>query len=309
MPEGDRNVDTEMQADSDQLRRVLFEHTDIRGEIVTLESSYREVLSHNPLPPAVARQLGEFLAAVSILSSTLKFDGILTLQARGSGPVPLMMAECTHHKQLRAVARVNESANDPVVDDAELANMGLCDLIGRGHLVMTIDPDHGERYQGVVPLEKASLAACLEDYFERSEQLATRFWFAADGERAGGLMLQMLPRQLNASAEDNAEHWRSATELAGTVTARELLGLDHATVLYRLFNEEQVRVFEPAQVRFACSCSRERTGRALLHIGAAEVRKLLMEQGTLTLDCQFCGQQYQYRDEDVDRLFGKPTAH
>ena len=292
---------------TDQMHRFLFEHTDIRGEVVTLERSYREVLSHNQLPTVVQNLLGQFLAAASLLSNTLKFDGILTLQARGEGPVSLMMAECTRHKNLRGIAQLAAKADRL----AELDTANIRQLLGKGVLAITIDPERGERYQGIVPLDSDSLAGCLEHYFHQSEQLDTRFWLAADPQRAAGLLLQALPRQINASGEDNRRHWETACHLAGTVSGEELLELPHPELLYRLFNEERVRLFEPAQVRFACSCSAQRSANALKALGEEEANRILTEQATITIDCQFCNRQYQFGPREVATLFAdrSPTLH
>ncbi len=281
------------------MQRFLFDNTDIRGEIVTLSDSYQQVLQNNQdLPAQVQALLGEFVAAVSLLSSTLKFDGILTLQARGDGPLPLIMAECSHHKALRAIARPN-----PEVDFAALEGKDLKALMGDGMLAIIIDPDKGERYQGIVPLDSDNLAGCLQHYFDQSEQLPTRFWLTCDEQAATGLMLQALPQQLT-SGEENEEHWNTALQLANTVKDEELLTLEHSEILYRLFHEEQIRLFEPAAVRFECSCSRERSANALTSLGRAEVESLLAEQDVISIDCQFCNQTYAFGPQDLDGLFG-----
>lgn len=281
------------------MHRFLFDNTDIRGEVVTLSDSYQQVLENNENLPAQVRQLlGEFVAAVSLLSSTLKFDGILTLQARGDGPLPLIMAECTHHKAVRAIARPN-----PEVDFAALEGYDLKSLMGDGMLVIIIDPDKGERYQGIVPLDSDNLAGCLQHYFDQSEQLPTRFWLSSSEQAATGLMLQALPQQL-ASADENDDHWSTAVQLANTVKDEELLTLEHSEILYRLFHEEQIRLFEPAAVKFECSCSRARSGNALTSLGRSEVESLLAEQDIISIDCQFCNQTYAFGAQDLDSLFG-----
>ncbi len=283
---------------SDLMHRFLFEDTDIRGEVVTLTDSYQRILSNNDLPVAVQRLLGEFTAAASLLSSTLKFDGILTLHASGDGPVPTIMAECSNHKALRGIATIDES-----VDFSALADDSLSTLLGKGVLAITIDPDKGERYQGLVPLESDSLAGCLEHYFAQSEQLATRFWLHTSATSSAGLLVQVLPQQL-ASSEANEEHWDTITQLADTVKAQELLELEHSEVLYRLFNEKQVRLFEPTAVRFECSCSRERSARTLMSLGRSEVETLLTEQELIAISCQFCSQTYAFTTQDLDEIFG-----
>ncbi|HSX52521.1 MAG TPA: Hsp33 family molecular chaperone HslO [Cellvibrio sp.] len=298
---------------NDLLHRFLFDDCDIRGEIVTLGDSYREVLGHNPQAPAIHRLLGEFLAAVGLLSSTLKFDGKIILQARGDGPLSTIMAECNHHNNLRGIVRTNPEIE--LSDD--LARHGtLQQLLGNGVLVITIEPQRSEnfggkieRHQGIVPMDADSLAGCLEHYFQQSEQLATRLWFAADQNTVTGFLIQALPQQLITNAEDNRDKWETIIALADTIKADELLQLDHSTVLYRLFNEQPLRLFEPKALRFACSCSRERSAAALLTIGKEEVEELLMEKGSIDIDCQFCNQHYHFAANEVRQLLGGGVLH
>lgn len=298
---------------NDLLNRFIFDDCDIRGELVTLGKSYREILNHNVYPPAIQKLLGEFLAAVGLLSSTLKFDGVIILQARGEGAISTIMAECNHHNNIRGIVRLR----DDVELTETLAQTGsMQELLGKGVLVITIEPKRTEnfggkleRYQGVVPLEKETLAGCLEDYFQQSEQLATRLWFAADTEHASGFLIQALPQQLKTNADENRDHWETIETLADTITPEELLGLDHEQILYRLFHEQPVRVFEPTQVQFKCSCSRERSESALLALGKDEVEELLIEKGTIDIDCQFCNQHYHFSPADVRILLGGNILH
>ncbi|WP_346838070.1 Hsp33 family molecular chaperone HslO [Microbulbifer sp. SAOS-129_SWC] len=291
---------------SDQLERFILSQHDIRGQMVTLTDAYRAVLENNQLPQPVAELLGEFLAAACLLSTTLKFEGQLTLQARGEGSVPLIMAECTHHSDLRGIAHLEEGAQ--IADDAT-----LLELIGaRGILAITIVPRDGERYQGVVPLERDSLAQCLEDYFTQSEQLQTRFWIESSPHTVGGIMLQVLPGNNAASAEENRDAWETAQHLAETVTAEELHQLPHDQLLHRLFNQLKPATLGTANIRFKCSCSRERSARALISLGPEEVYRLLEEQGgEIAADCQFCNTQYRFDRAQVEALFNAPphTLH
>ncbi len=284
----------------DLMHRFLFEHADLRGEIVTLSDSYQQILDcHKDLPACMKALLGEFVAATSLLASTLKFDGILTLQARGDGPLPLVMAECTHQRGVRAVAQPSADADVSTLDGDNLQSL----LGDKAVLAIIIEPEKGERYQGIVPLDKPSLAACLQSYFDQSEQLPTRFWLATDGQSATGLLLQALPQQV-ASVEENAENWNTAVHLAETVKHTELLALHHEDMLYRLFHELDVRIFEPSAVHFACSCSKERSANALVSLGREDVEALLAEQDAITIDCQFCNQAYVFGASDLDNIFG-----
>jgi len=298
---------------NDLLNRFIFDDCDIRGELVTLGESYREILAHNSYPPAIQKLLGEFLAAVSLMSSTLKFDGMIILQARGDGVISTIMAECNHHNNIRGIVRLKENVE---LSD-QLAKTGsMQELLGNGVLVITIEPKRAEnfggkleRYQGIVPLERETLAGCLEDYFQQSEQLATRFWITADNTHASGFLIQALPQQLKTNADENKAHWETIEALANTITPEELLGLDHQDILYRLFHEHPVRVFDPTQVSFACSCSRERSESALLSLGKEEVEALLIEKGVIEIDCQFCNKHYHFSPENVRVLLGGKTLH
>lgn len=291
---------------NDLLHRFIFDDCDIRGETVTLGDSYREVLQHNPYEPSVQRLLGEFLAAAALLSSTLKFEGMIILQARGDGPISTLMAECNHHNSLRGIVRMNPGIL--LTDDLSQAG-NMQQLLGRGVLAITIEPAKGERYQGIVPMESENLAGCLEHYFQQSEQLKTRLWFAANENNSSGFLLQALPKQLKTHTEENEQHWETLCVLAETITAEELLTLEHPDMLYRLFHEEALRLFEPNQLHFACSCSRERTASALLSLGKDEVEKILIEDGHIDVDCQFCNKHYHFDAEAIRELLGGSTLH
>lgn len=293
---------------TDQLQRFIFEHSDIRGEILTLEKSFQDVLANGDYPEAIQHLLGQFLAAAGLLSATLKFDGVITLQAQGPGPLSLIMADCTRHHNLRAIAQFDP--NQPYETNASLTT-----LIGEGTLTLTIDPNKGERYQGIISLESDSLAECLENYFTRSEQLATRIWLSADTQttppRAAGLLLQALPTQLELNKEENQALWEHTTSLAGTITAEEQLTLSHEDQLYRLFHQDKLRLFTPSPIQFFCSCSEGRFGEVLLSLGHEELNSIIEEQGLISINCQFCHQQYRFSQKDIEKLFGEnpPMLH
>lgn len=287
---------------ADLLHRFMFEGCDIRGEIVTLNDSFAPIATNNPYPSAVKQLLGEFVAAAALLSSTLKFDGVISLQARGEGALSLIMAECSHHNEVRAIVRPREGEPLP----AEGAS--LADFLGKGVLAITLTPTHGERYQGIVPLDADNLAGCLEHYFQQSEQLTTRLWLAASDTRASGLLLQALPQQM-ASAEQNADQWQTLEALTDTLRDEELLEVAHEELLYRLYHEQPPRLFSPTALHFRCSCSRERSAEALRSLGQEEVDSLLAERGAIDIDCQFCNHHYRFDTRAVRELFGQTTLH
>lgn len=278
---------------TDQIQRFLFENTNVRGEIVTLERAYAEVLDRHDYPPVVNRLLGELLCAVALLTDTVKLDGTLSIEVRGQGSLALLMAESNPGGELRAIARLAEGVEMPADD------IGFRELLGQGQIMITLDPAEGRRYQGIVALDNDSLAACLEAYFSQSEQLPTRLWLAADGQRAGGLLLQRLPDE---SRNQDDDAWERTVHLAGTVKAQELLELEQHELLYRLYHEEQARVFDPKALRFGCTCSRERIASALLTLGESELREALAERGELETQCHFCHTRYRFSAPEVEGL-------
>ncbi len=287
--------------DTDHTQRFIFDNSDVRGELVALERSYAEVLAKHPYPEPVAQLLGEFMAAAALLVGTLKFDGLLILQARSEGPVSLLMIECSSEREIRGLARFDAERVD--------ADAGLQDLMPKGSLAITVDPIKGQRYQSIVDLDGDDLSACFTEYFTQSEQLATRFWLNADGNRARGLLLQQLPAHEVKDPQEREQGWQHLTMLAGTLKAEELLGLNNETVLHRLYHEEAVRLFDSQAIAFRCSCSRERSARALVSLGAEDAHQLLQEHGgTVEIDCQFCNQRYLFDAADITQLFASGTA-
>lgn len=274
---------------SDQLRRFVFEGAGVRGAVVHLEASWQAVLERHPYPPAVQPPLGQVLAAVALLSSTIKFEGALILQVEAEGPLRTLVAQATDQRTLRGLARWQGE----VPERAELSG-----TFGAGRVVLTASAPGGERYQGVVALEGESLADALQTYFDQSEQLPTRLWLAADGRRATGLLLQRLP----GTSEDD-DTWPRTLMLAGTLRDEELLGLSAEPLLYRLFHEERVRLFEPEPVSFRCGCSRERIEGLLRSLGRDEVDAVLAEQGVVEVTCEFCNRVYRVDAVDVAMLF------
>ena len=286
-----------LQLDPGALRRFVLESHPVRGHWVQLGEAWRELHGHQGHPAAVEALLGETVTAAVLLAATLKFQGTLTLQLAGSGRVGLLVAQCTHDFRLRGVARV---------DSPPAAEARFRDLVGDGRLTVTIESEErAARYQGIVPLEGASLAASLENYFATSEQLPTRLALAADGERAAGLLLQKLPAAASGEAE-GAEAQRIWEDLeAGMLLLPEGLLL-HGSVdatLHSVFATHDCRLFAPQPVRFECRCSAGRVESVLRSLGAEEMRAVLEEQGAVTVTCEFCQRQYRYDAIDVERLF------
>lgn len=278
----------------DNLQRFVFEETPIRGEIVRLDATYRAVLERRDYPPVVREILGELMVAVALLASTLKFEGKLIMQIQGSGPVKLLMAECTQGGNMRALAQWH----------GNVERGSLVELVGAGKFAITIDPeDSQERYQGLVQLEGGSVAKALEHYFAQSEQLETRLWLAADREQAAGMLLQKLPD----SQLEDADAWNRAVQLGSTLTRLELLSLPVPEILRRLYHEDDIRLFSRHPLSFRCTCSRERVEAVLQMLGQEEVESILHERGAIDVDCEFCGAHYEFDIVDAARLFAAPS--
>lgn len=285
-----------MKNNNDTLQRFIFESTDIRGEITTLSSSYQELLALQKYPPQVELLFGEFLAAVSLLSSRLKQRGMITIQARGAGPITTIMAECSQDNKLRGIVRGDFDSIDGLST--------LQQLLGKATLAITLEPEGKERYQGVVPLDEEHLSSCLEFYFYQSEQLPTKIKLASDANTATGLLIQQLPS--SGDHDKSQEDWQRVSNLFETLSSDEQLQLSHNDQLYRLFHEQDLLLFDPTTMQFSCSCSRQRTENALLSLGRKDVLELSAEQGLIMINCQFCSQEYRFTAADVDLLFDPP---
>ncbi len=277
----------------DSLRRFLFEHAPIRGELACLDASWQTVLENHNYPPVLRDLMGELCAAAVLLAATLKLDqGAMVLQLHGKGAVKLLVVECSGNLELRATAKWQ----------GELTHGSLQDLLGDGRFVITLDlKDGSQPYQGIVALEGDSVAEILQNYMTRSEQLETRLWLAADGWRAGGMLLQKLPAQ---GPMQDVDAWDRVTQLGDTLRKEELLSLPAAELLHRLYHEEDVRLFDAQGVAFRCSCSRESVGRMLRMLGKAEADAVIAERGEIEVHCEFCNRRYVFDRVDVDAVFG-----
>ncbi len=288
----------------DSLQRFIFENAPIRGEIVHLDATWQAVLERRQYPPRVREVLGELMAAAALLTSTLKFDGRLIMQIQGKGPVSLLVVECTSDRTMRAIAQWQ----------GEIPDAPLAALVGDGRLAVTIDPLKGkERYQAIVALEGLTVAEAFENYFARSEQLATRLWLASDPQQAAGMLLQRLP---GAEQSDDNDAWVRAVHLGSTITREELLALPVREIVHRLYHEEDIRLFSRMPVSFRCSCSRARVEAVLRMLGRDEIHSILDEQGSVRVDCEFCGSRYEFDHIDAEQLFAAlhsapatPTRH
>ncbi|MGE0385862.1 MAG: Hsp33 family molecular chaperone HslO [Gammaproteobacteria bacterium] len=274
------------ESERDNLRRFVIEGAGVRGVLVRLNATWDAVRDCHPYPPAVRDLLGEALAAVTLLSATIKLEGSLILQAQGEGPLRTLVAQAGSNRTVRGLARW----------DGEVPGGELAEAFGAGRLVLTTHNAAGEPYQGIVPLEGAGLAQALETYFAQSEQLPTRLWLAAGAAGAAGLMLQVLPH-----AARDPDDWHRVALMAGTVSPRELQDLPALQLLHRLFSEDDVRVLEAEPVAFRCGCSRARIERTLAALGAGRVDELAEDDPEVVVTCEFCNRRYVFDRVDLER--------
>ncbi|ABM01968.1 Hsp33 protein [Psychromonas ingrahamii 37] len=276
---------------NDQLQRFIFDAYQIRGEIAQAHNSFNDIIKKHDYSTEVANLVGELLIATSLITATLKFNGKITVQLQGDGPLNTAVINANQNLEIRGTANVT----------GDTTGLSFKQLVGKGHLMITISPEEGERYQGIVALEKDSLSECLEDYFIKSEQLATRIILHASVKnkaQAAGLLLQTLP----AVDENHEADFQHVSALASTVKEEELYTLSNDELLYRLYHQEKVRLFEIQPISFKCSCSKERCLTSLASITADEILEMLNEQGSIDMHCEYCASDYHFEKDDLQIL-------
>ncbi len=290
---------------SDLRQRFYIEDCPVRGEVVHLEEALQTILAQRPYMQAVQVLLGEMLSATALLASTLKIKGRISLQIQASGTFKWAMAECNHLGELRALADYEE---DPRFVEAEDSSVVLKSLV-KPVLFINIEPEFGERYQGIVPLDQPTLAGCLMQYYDLSAQIPTHIVLASNEKHSGGLLIQLLPRTNEEEQKFVDEDlWPRLIMLTETLKAEELTELSPNEILYRLYNEEAVRLPDVEQLQFGCTCSKERCAIALQQIGLEAVKETLEHQTPILMDCQFCQTQYTFSAEEALGLFGKHVS-
>ena len=229
-----------------------------------------------------------------MLNATLKFEGEIGLQLQSDGIIKYAVVNGTEDLKLRGVARWDESI--------ETFPETFTELFNKGFLVITITPKDGERYQGIVSLDKPSLAECIETYFLQSEQLMTQvrlYSQQGDNAMAGGTLLQILPTSSEATNVAESTHFNHLATITDTLQADELFSLEAQDVMYRLYHQEGVEIYSPAAVKFECHCSRENTVTALQHINVQELLDIIKQDGNIKMNCQFCHTEYVFDEMDV----------
>ena len=318
----------------DSLIRFLFDKYQVRGQIVRLERAWTQVAQRHQqhegrdLAPTVRHRLGEMSAAGLLLAASLKFDGGLVMQVQGAGPVALFVVECESNGTYRATVKLRANAHVP--HDASLND--LVNQNDAGRFAVTLVPNRsagrddsgppgaGKRatassalisvpYQGIVPFEGDTVAEVLQRYMERSEQIPTQLWLAADDHAAFGLLLQRMPQQGGKLPADfDEDGWRRVTTLAETLTREEMLQLPVEAILQRLFWECPMTPLEQRHPSFACTCSRDKVGAMLKMLGQSEVDSILAERGEVAVKCEFCNNDYRFDAIDSAQLFSPDVA-
>ncbi len=287
---------------TDRLLRFDVSGSPVRGEWIELDSAWREIVTRHSQESEAIAVLGELTAASMLLSATLKHRGRLTAQITGDGPISLMVVDCHAGGTFRATLK--RSAQAAAQAGGASDAIGLLNPNGGARFAITIDPreEGTTAYQGIVPLEGTSIATMLEHYMDRSEQLPTRLWLAADEQRAVGLLLQKIPQPAGSALPD-VDAWGRLQKIADTLSSAEMLGTDGDTLMHRLFWQERTAMTQTHTLSFACSCSRKRVADMLRMLGANDLRNLLAEQGLVSVNCDYCNTPYGFDAVDVQALF------
>jgi molecular chaperone Hsp33 len=278
----------------DSLQKFLFEHAAVRGEVVHLQETIQTILQQHSYPKVIQELLSEALVIVSLLTATIKFKGRLTLQFQGVGKIKLLLVQANKDLQLRGLVQW----------DGTITSADILQELKNGTLAIIIDPDNNVagRYQGIIAFEGNSLTQSIEAYFKYSEQLQTRLWVTVSENNAAGLLLQVLPEERR---EKQDEDWSRLIYLTETIKPDELLTLENPTLLYRLFSEEDIRLFEPVPVSFKCTCSVQRGENAVLLLGREEAELELKDKQQIVVTCEFCNEEYLFDRISVDAIFKK----
>jgi len=281
------------------LNRYLFTDAHARGELVQLSSSFKSIIKSHNYPAGVEKLLGELLSATCLLTATLKFEGDITVQLQGDGPVGYMSVSGNNEQQMRGIAKMAEETSADTLQG----------LIGKGTMIITIRPNAGEAYQGVVALDKDNLADCLAHYFEVSEQIPTKIWLFSDTEQqqTAGALVQLLPD--GDGSVENKEKQQSDFEhlcqLTNTIKSDEIFSLEAEALLYRLYHQEQVNIFDPQPVSYLCGCSADKCLSAISQIEPSEIKAILAEQGKISMTCDYCITTYDFDELSLQSFISK----
>ncbi len=281
------------------LNRYLFSDAHARGELVQLDSSFKSIIKNHNYPAGVQKLLGELLSATCLLTATLKFEGDITVQLQGDGPVGYMSVSGNNNQQMRGIAKIAEETSADTLQT----------LIGKGTMIITIRPEVGEAYQGVVALDKDNLADCLAHYFEVSEQIPTKIWLFSNTEQqlSAGALVQLLPDGDGSieNKEQQISDFEHLCQLTNTIKSEEIFSLEAEALLYRLYHQEKVNIFEPQPVSYLCGCSADKCLSAISQIEPSEIKAILAEQGKISMTCDYCITTYDFDELSLKSFISK----
>lgn len=285
-------------AHKDLLQRFIFDKAPIRGEFIHLQDTYQTIINQHVYPAPIRKLLGEALCAAGLLSAIIKFNGRLTVQFRGQGPLKLLLAQCDNQFHMRGLVKW----------EGDLGYESLMESFNQGVLAILLDAGTSRgRYQGVVNWQGNSLAESLEGYFRDSEQLATKIWLGVDEHQAAGFLLQVVPaanrNAVGAEREGIVPNWERVIGQAENLTANDLLHLDYEALLRKYYPDDEIRVFPASEVSFQCTCSQKRSEDAILVLGREEAEAELKDKQTIVVTCDFCNKEYVFDRVDVERIF------
>jgi molecular chaperone Hsp33 len=273
---------------ADRITPFVFDSLPVRGALISLSRAWRRMLRDHDYGLVVQETLGHAAAATGLIANSLKFDGAITLQIQGSGGLRMLVMQCTSELELRGMASADEAASAD----------SFGDLVQDAHCAITVDS--GDRpYQGIVEIERSSLADSLENYFARSVQVPSHVALVSNESLSGGILLQQMPGQHGLDDDD----WCRLGYMAATLHTGDLESADGMSLVGKLFAEDDVRVFEPRPVAFRCRCTRRRTEEVLRMLGEAEAREVLAERGRIVVTCEYCGRRRDFDPIDISRLF------
>ncbi|MEY2865287.1 MAG: Hsp33 family molecular chaperone HslO [Candidatus Methylopumilus sp.] len=288
-----------MHNSKDTLHRFIFEDTDIRGNYVKLNHTIEEATQHQALPQNIHIALGELMIASSLLASTLKLDGSLTLQIQTNGPLKLLIAECNENLGIRGTVKWN----------GPIESIAPIDLIKEGHFIITLIQKNAKTpYQGIVPMEGNSISELLENYMLRSEQIQTKLWIHSQENIFHGILIQKLPFNSSAEALDHdamISAWEDIVMSADKSFKTIHPELEASKILQTIFSSETIRLFDPSYPNFACSCSKKSVENMLRLIGKKECESIIEEQSSITIHCDFCNECYKYSEDEVEFIFNE----
>ncbi|MBT3277095.1 MAG: Hsp33 family molecular chaperone HslO [Candidatus Thioglobus sp.] len=273
------------------INRFLFKDLNIRGQHLSLNDAWQEMIQNRSYSPLVRQLFGELSALAIFLASGMKHQGKLTLQIQGDGVVSLLLVEVSSELKIRGMVRANGTIKP---------SDSLDKILGKGQIVATLynaQTDHS--FQSLVPRNSQGLVATFEDYFSQSEQLDSKLWVSSTKDNLSAMLIQKMPE----ADQYNTEGWHRVCTLAGTVTDKELSELDAERLLHRLFHEETLQLFEADWVSYECTQNKERFEKIIFDLGEQDARDLLNEQGEISIHNEICNEHLFFDEQDVNRIF------